>query len=111
MVTNFQVVSTYEDGFNLTWSTQDQKNAASLFYVKYKKTDSPAAPWLRTALTTDNYIHLTELDRGTKYSVILVSTTGTEHMSLETDSDLIILKTAGHGKTPPPAIWRSRRVK
>ncbi len=36
--TNFIVVSTYEDGFNLTWSTADQSNAASLFYVKYKKT-------------------------------------------------------------------------
>ena len=110
--TNFQVVSTYEDGFNLTWSTQDQYNAASLFYVKYKKTDWAAAPWLRTALTTDNYIHLTELDRGTKYSVILVATTGTEHMSLETDSDVIILKTAGHGKlfnTPPLKRRPSRR--
>ncbi len=104
--TDFQVISTYEDGFNLTWSTMDQMNTASLFYVKYKKTDFVAAPWLRTALTTDNYMHLADLDRGTKYSIVLVATTGTEHNSLETESDLVILKTAGHGK-----LFIKKRIK
>ncbi len=97
--TNFEVISTFEDGFNLTWSTNDQINAASLFYVKYKKTDDVAAHWLRTALTTDNFMALTDLERGTRYSVILVATTGTETNSLETESDVEILKTAGHGKS------------
>ncbi len=36
--TNFQVIDTFVDGFNLTWVTSDQMNAASLFYFKYKKT-------------------------------------------------------------------------
>ncbi len=36
--TNFQVIDTFMDGFNLTWVTSDQINAASLFYFKYKKT-------------------------------------------------------------------------
>lgn len=36
--TNFQVLSTLDDGFNITWTTSDQINAASLFYIKYKKT-------------------------------------------------------------------------
>ena len=83
----------------MTWATNDQINAASLFYVKYKKTDEVAAPWLRTALTTDNFISLTDLERGTRYSVILIATTGTEINSLETESDVEILKTAGHGKS------------
>lgn len=96
--TNFQVVSTYEDGFNITWSTSDQMNAASLFYVKYKKTDDTASPWLRTALTTDNYLAITDLDRGTRYSVVLVATTGTENVNLETESNVETLKTAGQGK-------------
>ena len=91
------MLSTYDYGFNLTWSTSNQINAASLFYVKYRKTDDVAAPWLRTALTTDNYIELTELDKGTRYSVVLVATTGTEEKSLETDSDTEILKTTGQG--------------
>ena len=92
------MLSTFEDGFNLTWSTNNQINAASLFYIKYKKTDDVAAPWLRTALTTDNFISLTDLERGTRYSVVLVATTGTEHNSLETESNVEILKTAGAGK-------------
>ena len=58
-----------------------------------------AAPLLRTALTTDNFISLTGLDQGTKYNVVLVATTGTEEKSLETDSDMIVLKTAGQGKS------------
>ncbi len=40
---------------------------------------------------------ITDLDRGTRYSVVLVATTGTEEKSLETDSDIVILKTAGQG--------------
>ena len=56
-----------------------------------------AAPWLRTALTTDNFMELTDLDKGTRYSVVLVATTGTEEKSLETDSDVEILKTTGQG--------------
>ena len=91
-------MSTFEDGFNLTWVTNDQIHAASLFYVKYKKNDDVAAHWLRTALTTDNYLSLTDLERGTRYKVVLVATTGTESHSLETDSDPEILKTAGHRK-------------
>jgi len=76
----------------------DQMNAASLFYVKYKKKDDVAAPWLRTALTTDNYIAITGLESGTRFIVILVATTGTEERSLETESDEEVLKTAGKGK-------------
>lgn len=91
------MISTFEDGFNLTWSTNNQVNAASLFYVKYKKTDDVAAPWLRTALTTDNFLSLTDLESGTRYSVVLVATTGTEHNSLETESNVEVLKTAGKG--------------
>jgi hypothetical protein len=40
---------------------------------------------------------ITDLDRGTRYSIVLVATTGTEEKSLETDSDIVILKTAGQG--------------
>lgn len=96
--TNFRLIDTFEDGFNLTWSTMDQMNAASLFYVKYKKKDDVAAPWLRTALTTDNYMAVTGLESGTRYIVTLVATTGTEERSLETESDEEVLKTAGKGK-------------
>ncbi len=35
--TNFQVLGTFDDGFNITWFISDQWNAASLFYVKYRK--------------------------------------------------------------------------
>jgi hypothetical protein len=93
-------MSTFEDGFNLTWATNDQINAASLFYVKYRKADDTAAHWLRTALTTDNFMALTDLERGTRYNVLLVATTGTETHSLETESDEETLKTAGHGMLP-----------
>ena len=34
----FRVLETFADGFNLTWVTSDQVNAASLFYFKYKRT-------------------------------------------------------------------------
>jgi hypothetical protein len=94
-------LSTLDDGFNITWTTSDQINAASLFYIKYKKTDdliNQAAPYMRTPLTTDNFYFLNELERGTKYSVILVATTGTENVKLETESDPVILKTTGQGK-------------
>ena len=57
-----------------------------------------ADPWQRTALTTDNYMEVADLDRGTRYTVILVATTGTEEKSLETDSDSEIIKTAGQGE-------------
>ena len=99
----------------------DQINAASLFYVKYKKTgltnfftwstesvkiidffyriDDVDDPWQRTALTTDNYMEVADLDRGTRYTVVLVATTGTEEKSLETDSDSQVIKTAGQGKS------------
>lgn len=93
-------MSTLDDGFNITWTTSDQINAASLFYIKYKKTDdliNQAAPYMRTPLTTDNFYFLNELERGTKYSVILVATTGTENVKLETESDPVILKTTGQG--------------
>lgn len=93
--TNFQVLSTFEDGFNITWSTLDQMNAASLFYVKYRKADEVKPPWYRTALSTDNTIFVGDLDSGTKYDVVLVSTTGTGETSLETESDIVILKTLG----------------
>ena len=73
-------------------------NAASLFYFKYKKTDDIAGPYLRTALTTDNFMHLSELERGTQYTVKLVATTGTENVNFETESDAVVLKTAGQGK-------------
>jgi neuronal cell adhesion molecule len=94
-------MSTFDDGFNITWTTSDQINAASLFYIKYKKTDdliNQAAPYLRTPLTTDNFYFLNELERGTKYSVILVATTGTENVKLETESDPVILKTTGQAR-------------
>ncbi len=39
------------------------------------------------------------MDRGTKYNVILVATTGTENVNLETESDSAVLKTAGQRKT------------
>lgn len=91
-------MSTFEDGLNLTWTTNDQVNAASLFYVKYKKKDDPAAHWLRTALTTDNFMTLTDLERGTNYEVVLVATTGTEADSLETYSDPVTVRTAGQRK-------------
>jgi len=99
--TSFQVLSTLDDGFNITWTTSDQINAASLFYIKYKKTDdliNQAAPYMRTPLTTDNFYFLNELERGTKYSVILVATTGTENVKLETESDPVILKTTGQAR-------------
>jgi hypothetical protein len=93
--TNFQTIETFEDGFNLTWTNNNQINAASLFYVRYKRADDRAAPWLRTALTTDNFLYLNDLDRGTKYEVILVATTGMESSSFETYSDKVVLKTNG----------------
>jgi hypothetical protein len=42
-------------------------------------------------------MYLGDLDRGTKYSLILVATTGTESTSLETESNMVVLKTAGQG--------------
>ena len=54
---------------------------------------------MRTALTTDNFYYLNELERGTEYSLILVATTGTENVGLETESDRVVLKTAGTGST------------
>ena len=88
-------MATFEDGFNITWATLDQFNAASLFYVKFRKADEVKPPWLRTALTTENTIFVGDLDSGTRYEVILVSTTGTGETSLETESDMVILKTLG----------------
>jgi hypothetical protein len=38
------------------------------------------------------------LDAGTQYTIVLVATTGTENINLETESDQINLKTGGHGK-------------
>lgn len=73
-------------------------NAASLFYVKYLKKDDAASPWLRTTLTTDNYFSLTDLEPGTRYEVVLVATTGAEEHSIETESDMQQLKTAGQGQ-------------
>lgn len=96
--TNFFVMATFEHGFNLTWTTSDQMNAASLFYIKYQKKDDIASPWLRTTLTTDNYYSLTDLEPGTRYLVVLVATTGAEEYSIETESDAQLLKTAGQGK-------------
>jgi len=58
-------------------------------------TDDIAAPYLRTSLITDNFYHLSELEIGTRYSIILVATTGTENINLETESDMAILKTGG----------------
>jgi len=46
-------------------------------------------------LITDNYYYLSELEIGTRYSIILVATTGTENINLETESDMVILKTGG----------------
>lgn len=93
--TNFQVIERFDDGFNLTWATSDQMNAASLFYFKYKQTDDIAAPYLRTSLITDNFFHLRELEHGTKYTIYLVATTGTENINLETQSVGVVLKTGG----------------
>lgn len=59
-------------------------------------TDDIAAPYLRTHLITENHYHLSELEVGTRYTVILVATTGTENINLETESDKVILKTGGH---------------
>ena len=108
-----------DSSFNLTWSLGNQMNAASLFYVKYRKSisgsfeklikifqiflfniylDDPASHWLITELTTDNTILVTDLDSGTRYEVKLVSTTGTGESSLETESDMQIVKTLGTGK-------------
>ena len=42
-------------------------------------------------------MEVSDLDRGTRYTVVLVATTGTEEKSLETDSDSEIIKTAGQG--------------
>ena len=42
-------------------------------------------------------MEISDLDRGTRYTVVLVATTGTEEKSLETDSDSEIIKTAGQG--------------
>jgi hypothetical protein len=43
-------------------------------------------------------MEVADLERGTRYTVILVATTGTEEKSLETDSDSEIIKTAGQRK-------------
>ena len=45
-------------------------------------------------------MEVADLERGTRYTVILVATTGTEEKSLETDSDSEIIKTAGQRKEP-----------
>lgn len=91
------MLATFEHGFNITWSTSDQMNAASLFYIKYQKKDDIASPWLRTTLTTDNFYSLTDLEPGTRYLVVLVATTGAEEHSIETESDPQLLKTTGQG--------------
>jgi neuronal cell adhesion protein len=46
-------------------------------------------------LITDNFYHLSELEIGSRYTIILVATTGTEDINLETESDPVILKTGG----------------
>jgi hypothetical protein len=67
-------------------------------YKIYLVVGDPAAPWLRTALTTDNSISIHGLDSGSNYLVVLVSTTGSGENSLETESDEIIIKTLGAGE-------------
>lgn len=70
--------------------------------------DDVAAPYLRTSLITDNFYHLSQLEIGSRYTIILVATTGTEDINLETESDRVILKTGGqplHSRNVAAEPW------